>query len=809
VLLNRLRMRGKLAVLVAIPLAVVVALSLVFAIGRVQRANVASDTARAVTATGQIGGVVAELQQERLVSIGFLRGVASATSVTLQHAAVGDRIADLESTLGGGVSPALRAALDSVASLDPLRTQITAGSASTNDVITQFGARISAILDAMRVIDGVDVGTPAGREVVALDALVRLNELRNAGASMLVATAGLNDQAAIIGYAGIEAAVPQVQSRFTLYATPAQTTLYNQLAQAYDARTGNSFPQAFAADPVAAVSAAPVAQIYPAMASFVQLGRSVETKIATDVTSTVNAARNRDLRDAYLAGGFVLLMIVLVAALSVVVARSMSKSLRALTDLAVRVGVLTEAELRRVADDDAESVEPIAFEPVNIGAKDEFSELAEAFTLVQRSAAALVERQAQSRRNVAQMFGSVGRRTQNLVGRQLAIIDGLTLDEPDSDRLRELFRLDHVTSRLRRNASSLVVLSGAADEGAYFAPLPLADVIRNALGEIEDDTRVDIDVPVNTSVRPAIINDVLLLLAELIENATSFSPPHTRVLVAAEVGSTVVSVIDEGIGMTAEQLDAENGRLTSRERLDLAPTEVLGLLVVGRLARRHGLKVALAETEGGGVTVTVDLGSYAMQTGRVDSPLYSGRALGRAAIKSDRPPAPRPTMWPEPMALAAVPFDIAKLEHATKVLESGAPWNAFEVRPALDDQPWHGPRPAPADQPWPSWSPSRPDSPAPVEAPVSAGAVATDQTYDSGATTISLARRVPGATAVSEPQPFFVPTAPPRPLDAARARDLVEQFEFGVAQALRETGPSGEGRPNDETPGHRDQGDTP
>lgn len=826
-LLNRLRMRGRLAVLVGIPLVAVMALSVVMAVGQVRRANAASATARSVNVASHVGAVIAELAQERLVSIGFLRGVSSATTVTLQRSATDDSVANLQESLGGEMSPDLRAALQSVSSLNPLRTLVDDNQALSADVIAQFGARIAAILDSLRLIDGVDVGTADGRAVVALDALIRLDELRNEGAAMLVATAGIRDDSAIVGYAGVEAAIPQLQSQFTSYATSAQASLYTVVVNAYTARTGAGFASDFAADPVNAVVGVSAAELFPQLTSFVQLGQSAETKIATDVTTAVGKQRSRALLAAYLYGAFALLVVLLVAALSIVVARSMVRSLRDLTDLADRVGGLTEAELARVADDDTEMVESIRFDPLNIGARDEFSDLAGAFTRVQLTAAALVERQAQGRRNVAQMYGHIGRRTQNLVSRQLAIIDGLSLDEPDADRLRELYRLDHVTSRLRRNASSLVVLSGASDEGAFFTTLSLGDVIRRALGEIEDDRRVDIDVPVNTSVQPAIINDLVLMLAELIENAITFSPPHTRVLVTSEPGAHTVQVIDEGIGMSPRQLAEENQRLAERERLDLAPTEVLGLFVVGRLARRHGIAVTLEETDGeteaerGGVTVIVDLGSYAVHTQRTESPLYAGRALGRAMVPAGGPSRP-PLLWPEPIALAAVPFDIAKLEHATKVLEEGSAWNAFEVevQPALGAQPhpargiviaeytypehqtYRERQPEPTREPGyeprpdafrePSREPSREPNPETVREPSrETRPEPSDRPIADGATTISLARRVPGATTVHE-QSFLSGAPATRPLDPSEARDLVEQFEFGVAQALREVRSHGE-----------------
>src|SRR5439155_10405367 len=154
-----------------------------------------------------------------------------------------------------------------------------------------------------------------------------------------------------------------------------------------------------------------------------------------------------------------------------------------------RVARVSEAELTRVADDESDSPTPMQLEPVDISARDEVGDLARAFERVQGTAVRMVERQVASRRNVAQMFGHVGRRTQNLVGRQIALIDRLERDESDPDRLEYLYRLDHVSSRLRRNAGSLVVLSGATGANEQHEPVALADVVRLALAEIEDFVR--------------------------------------------------------------------------------------------------------------------------------------------------------------------------------------------------------------------------------------------------------------------------------------------------------------------------------
>ncbi|MET0422344.1 MAG: ATP-binding protein, partial [Actinoplanes sp.] len=473
-----------------------------------------------------------------------------------------------------------------------------------------------------------------------------------------------------------------------------------------------------AVDPNAAVQLLNIKTLFPSLRSVLVLGGFVEKRVAADVDTIVTNNRNSALRDAFLIGGGSLLLLFLVVALSLFMARAVARPLRRLTVSADRIARAAEAELERVADDDAETVRPIRLDPVDVEAQDEIGDLARAFDRVQTTAVRLVERQVLGRRNVAQMFAHVGRRTQNLVGRQLALIDNLERRETDSDRLGELYRLDHMSSRLRRNASSLVVLSGGAGANEHMAPLPLSDVVRLALGEIEDYTRVDVEVPEEIVVVPAVLADLTLLLAEVMENATAFSPPHTRVTITANElrGGARLAIIDQGLGMQPEKMAEENARMTRRERLDLAPSEVLGLFVVGRLARRHGIEVTLTDTPGGGVTVWIDMtaahlvarvqsttmmpGSPYPMAGAPAAPTYHTAEFAQvAAASAARASVPG----------SAMPFDANALSRATQTLETSQTWNAFapvkagtaaiapapvEDAPVYDAEPMYSPKPA-------------------------------------------------------------------------------------------------------------------
>jgi anti-sigma regulatory factor (Ser/Thr protein kinase) len=236
------------------------------------------------------------------------------------------------------------------------------------------------------------------------------------------------------------------------------------------------------------------------------------------------------------------------------------------------------------------------------------------------------------------------------------------------------------------------VLSGGNGANEHMAPLPLVDVVRLALGEIEDYTRVDLDIAEDIVVVPAIIADLTLLMAELMENATAFSPPHTRVVIAATElrGGARLAIVDNGLGLPPERMAEENARLTRRERLDLAPTEVLGLFVVGRLARRHGIEVTLTESPGGGVTAWVDLNpSHLISAAGNSLPAapFPGAGSGMPGMGS----IPAPPMYHTAEFAQVVtgsstvrsapgsqqPFDPVMLDRATRTIEASGSWNAF------------------------------------------------------------------------------------------------------------------------------------
>jgi signal transduction histidine kinase len=243
--------------------------------------------------------------------------------------------------------------------------------------------------------------------------------------------------------------------------------------------------------------------------------------------------------------------------------------------------------------------------------RDEFADVVDALNTVQETALDLAVEQAMLRRNVADSFVNLGRRNQNLIVRQLDFITQLEQGETDPQALSDLFRLDHLATRMRRNAESLLVLAGIEPPRQWAAPVPLVDVVRAAVGEVEDYQRVSLGETEPATVRGSAASDLAHLLAELIENALVFSPTDRPVVIRGRHrhdGGYSLAVIDAGVGMDAEALDAANRRLVGMERFTTAPSRYLGHYVAGNLAARHGIHVHLTPGPAGiGITAAIEL----------------------------------------------------------------------------------------------------------------------------------------------------------------------------------------------------------
>jgi hypothetical protein len=235
---------------------------------------------------------------------------------------------------------------------------------------------------------------------------------------------------------------------------------------------------------------------------------------------------------------------------------------------------------------------------VAVHTTEEFGQLARAFDAVYQQAVGSAVQQARLRSGLRNTFVNLSRRSQGLVERQLRLMEELERKEENPQQLANLFKLDHLATRMRRNNENLMVLSGSDVTRRFSRPVPLADVLRAAASEIEQYQRVVVQTAPQAEVVGYAASDLVRLVAELLDNATAFSPPRSHVVIVGRPrngGGVVIDVVDEGVGMTPEELDAANTRLRAEVTDELPATRQMGLFVVARLAMRHQIEVTLAD----------------------------------------------------------------------------------------------------------------------------------------------------------------------------------------------------------------------
>ncbi len=355
---------------------------------------------------------------------------------------------------------------------------------------------------------------------------------------------------------------------------------------------------------------------------------AVEGRVSELVQSRARDLQSAEQRNALIAGGLILALLVLVLATTVLIARSMVLPLRRLRAEALDIAGRRLPEIVRQMRESEDPERESHVQPIAVDSSDEIGEVAQAFDEVHTQAVRLAAEESRLRANVNSMFVNLSRRTQTLVERQISLIDGLERGEEDGRRLADLFKLDHLATRMRRNSENLLVLAGHEPPRKRSQPARLVDVVRASLSEVEDYERVVVRIPRTIAIAGHAANDVVHLLAELVENAIAFSPRNTKVVVSSspvEGGAVMLGVTDAGIGMSPEELAEINRRLAEPPTIDVSVSRRMGLFVVGRLALRHGIRVQLRRGDGAGVIAMV---------------LFPAQLISNA----DQPVMPRPSV---------------------------------------------------------------------------------------------------------------------------------------------------------------------
>nr|BFE66679.1 nitrate- and nitrite sensing domain-containing protein [Dactylosporangium thailandense] len=373
------------------------------------------------------------------------------------------------------------------------------------------------------------------------------------------------------------------------------------------------------------------------------LMRWTEARLDDQLVGDAKAVGSAVRRQVVLESAVLFAILALVAGLAFVTARSMVRSLRRLRQTALGVAehdlpelVLRLRDARTVQERSPRQIAAEIRTPAGIDRRDEIGEVVRAFDTVHREAVRVAAEQAVLRDSVSAMFLSVARRSQTLVDRMIGQLDRIERGEDDPKRLAELFQLDHLATRMRRNDENVLVLAGADTAPPRRQDAPLLDVIRAAQSEIELYERVELaETDGDVLVAAPAVNDVVRLLAELLDNATRFSPPHAPVLVSGRrIGDrTIVRVEDRGLGIDPAALTDFNRRLAEPAPVDVGAFRLMGIAVVGRLAARHRVTVRLGDNAGGGTVAEVVLPAGALVRPPVER---------RTALPTRRPAAPPP-----------------------------------------------------------------------------------------------------------------------------------------------------------------------
>ncbi|HJP75205.1 MAG TPA: nitrate- and nitrite sensing domain-containing protein, partial [Pseudonocardiaceae bacterium] len=622
--LSNWRLRSKLFVVLLVPLATAAVLGSLQVVSQVNIARVYDHLQNDSRIAASLSSVVDNLQREReQIALYAASGKKAGAGLGSPQTDSTDSAINNFKTLGandGSDSPETQAAVTdaniALTDLNTLRSVVSATSYPDVFVISGYNQLIASLLHDSQI-------TETGVADQQVDTLINgLSDLRQAKENFAQTTAILVVTAQDGTFPGLqEDALRSAQAQylasvaaFNATVTPADQAMYANTVAGPDVDASSAFLTSIQnrIDQGHPAGASPQ-DIQASGDATAKLIGTAENNVYNELSGTTSDLASGAIGQAFRVGLLVLLGLVVAFLVALFVARSLVRTLQRLRSGALDVARnRLPASVRRIlADPDPIKASEEAVEPVPVFTADEVGEVARSFDVVHGQAVRLAAEQAVLRDNVNAIFVNLARRSQVLVERQLSLIDRLERDEQDPDQLANLFELDHLATRMRRNSESLLVLSGSGLAKRMSQPVPIGDLVGAAVSEVEQYARIEVGHPPNAQILGRVVNDLIHLIAELLDNATVFSEPNTKVSVRiAKTRSreVAIQITDRGVGMSDSDVNDANERLANPPEMDVSVTRRMGLYVVARLAKRHNIRVKLRTNEdidGGTVALVV------------------------------------------------------------------------------------------------------------------------------------------------------------------------------------------------------------
>ncbi|WP_432987728.1 sensor histidine kinase [Dactylosporangium sp. CA-233914] len=605
------RIVDQLRLIVALPLVAVIVFAGVAFIATVQEVNRARTLQDLAALATDAGGLAHALQRERAAAVNVvLKTEATQQDAFQQQTMLTDDAVRIyqqqrKGLSGGGDSETLKRIDTGLDSLTKLREQVRNGKqASVSAVAFSYRILIADLLDYRESVARSGAPTDLADEIRAAAALSRAAEAVG------------QQQAAVLRAIAARELTPALQQEITATRTSftEQTVAFNSLAPA---KWRTWYEQAGMGDQVVTAqrqqdqvgrtaTGTPLkldaAAWINAMSGWEGLLYGVEQQVDQDVEQAVEVVHDDQMTQAALQSAGVAIVLLVAIVLTSYVARRLTRRLRYLQDAARTVAYdqlpSVVAELRAAAPGtvDPDEVADRASSTLVVAGSDEVADVAQAFRAVHREAVKIAGEQAVMRSNVAEIFVHLSRREQRLVDAVLAQVDKVERDETDPDRLQELYQLDHLATRMARINLSLLVLGGSGAARVRREDAPLGKVLQAAISQIEHYVRVRFgSVDDDVAVVAEAVDEIVHLLAELLDNATGYSPPESEVWVTASgLGDRViVQIVDVGVGLSPTRRDQLNQLLSQPPAIDIAAVRAMGLTVVGHIAARYNITVQL------------------------------------------------------------------------------------------------------------------------------------------------------------------------------------------------------------------------